>query len=598
MDKDIDIKKRVSLFYGMVITAFLLVIIRLWQLQIVKGSEYLLRSKKNKTRVQKILAPRGLVFDCKGRPLIKNNPSFDILLIPQYLKDPKNTTIILANHLLNDTTPLKFDLKKLMSTNYYLPLKIKENISRNELGLISQDKIFLPGIILDVNPKRVYPQGSTASHLLGYVGEITQKELQTLKGRCKNFSFGDLLGKDGVEFALDDDLRGIDGYLELEVDASGRRIRSLNKKEPIPGKRVYLTIDLYLQKLAEECLGNHRGAVVTVDPRNGKVLAMVSHPCFDPNLFSCGMSKKDWEKLIKNPHHPLINRAIQSQIPPGSIYKVIPAIAGLEEGVIDTSTTFYCPGYFKIGNRVFRCWKKGGHGRVNLKQALIFSCDVFFYRLGLILGVEKMFKYARLFGLGEKTGIKLPGEKKGLIPSYNWKKNNCGSDWTSGEIASLAIGQGYNLVTPLQIAMLYAAIANGGILFRPQYIYCINSCDHKECYQKFIPQIIRTIPIKKETLSLISDSLLGVINTPEGTGWYVRNPKISIAGKTGTAQVVEKGKELKRGLSDHAWFVAFVPKESPEIVIVAFLEHGGHGGVAAARVVKNFLNAWEKIKNN
>jgi len=290
---------------------------------------------------------------------------------------------------------------------------------------------------------------------------------------------------------------------------------------------------------------------------------------------------------LADPSFPMINRAIHGQLPPGSVYKVVSAVAALEEGVIDPDTTFYCPGFLRVGNRSFRCWKKGGHGRVNLKRAIVGSCDVFFYQVGLKLGVDRLAKYARLLGLGEKTGVLLDGEKPGLIPTLEWKKKRYGRAWTGGEVASLAIGQGFNLVTPLQIANLYAAIGNGGTLYQPQFVLAVSGGE-----ASFVPRPIRTGMVSPKTLALVRDALWGVVNAPEGTGWRGRVAGLEVAGKTGTAQVVEAGKGMGREFSDHAWFVAFAPKEDPKVAVVAVIEHGGHGGSAAAPVVQRFLSGW------
>ena len=574
--------------------SFLILTLRLWQLQVIRGSDYLARSIKNRTRVQRIQAPRGFILDAKGRFLAKNTPSLNVCLIPQYFGGDLAAQGRLAKILALNPSLLMKRIGGLKSLRLFEPIKIKEGIGRDEFGLIVQDKAELPGVTIDAIPKRVYPETTLAAHLLGYVGEADKDDLRRGQSAAGNYQPGDCLGKSGVEQAMDGFLRGVDGYTESEVDASGQRTRVLTEKGAVPGGSVWLTVDLDLQRLGEECLGDHRGALVALDPRDGRVLAMVSHPSFDPALFSRGITKRDWRGLLADPSCPLINRAIQGQLPPGSVYKVISVIAGLEEGAVDADSTFYCPGYFQLGKRVFGCWKKGGHGRVNLKQAIVSSCDVYFYQLGLKLGVEKMEKYARLFGLGTKTGIELQGEKAGLIPSYRWKKERFGSGWSAGEVACLAIGQGYNLVTPLQVANLYAAIANGGTLYRPQYILGWSGDDGRFCSQ-FSPRPTRKISLAPDTLKFVREALWGVVNSPEGTGRRGRVPGMDVAGKTGTAQVVERGRGGSRRFSDHAWFVAFAPKDEPEIVVAVVIEHGGHGGAAAAPVVQKFLVGWGHV---
>jgi penicillin-binding protein 2 len=589
-----DFSKRLIWTQWIVAISFLILILRLWQLQIIRGSEYLTHSIKNRTRLQKIQAPRGFIYDAKGRVLAKNNPSFNVCLVPQY-KNQFSTQERLIKMLSLNSPFIQEKTGGAESLRRSSPIKIKEDISREELGLVAQDELNLPGVMIDIVPKRVYAEGNLAAHLLGYVGEASKEDLAQGSLSSRNYKLGDYLGKSGVELSLDEVLRGDDGYVESEVDALGQRTRVLTEKTGVPGKGVFLTIDLDLQRLGEECLGKQSGALVALDPRDGRILAMVSHPSFDPNLFSQRIAKRSLQNLLSDPSCPLINRVIHSQLPPGSIYKVVCAIAGLEEGVINPNTTFYCPGYLRLGNRVFGCWNKRGHGRVNLKKAIISSCDVYFYQLGVKLGVDRLRKYARLLGLGEKTGIGLRGEKAGLVPSYRWKKERFGRGWSAGEVACLAIGQGYNLVTPLQIASLYSAMANGGVLYLPQYVLGVSGEGGKVRLQ-FSPRVIRRASLSLSTLEVVRDALWGVVNSPAGTGWRGRVPGIEVAGKTGTAQVVEKGRRVDRRLSDHAWFVAFAPTKNPKVTVAAVIEHGGHGGAAAAPVVQKFLAGWKKAQ--
>ena len=594
MFEEKDANSRLIWVQWVVAISFLILALRLWQLQVIRGSDYLARSIKNRTRVQRIQAPRGFILDAKGRFLAKNTPSLNVCLIPQYFKADLAAQGRLAKILALNPSLLMKKIGGLKSLRLFEPIKIKEGIGRDEFGLIVQDKTELPGVTTDAIPKRVYPETTLAAHLLGYVGEVDKDDLRRGQPVARNYQPGDCLGKSGVEQAIDDFLRGVDGYTESEVDASGQRTRVLTERGAVPGGSVFLTIDLDLQRLGEECLGDHRGALVALDPRDGKILAMVSRPSFDPGLFSQRITKREWQRLLTDPSCPLMNRSIHSQLPPGSIYKVIGAIGGLEEGVIDLDTTFYCPGYLKLGNRFFSCWKPGGHGRVNLRQALVSSCDVYFYQVGLRLGVDGLKKYAQLFGLGAKTGINLQGEKTGLIPSYRWKKERSGKSWSTGEVACLAIGQGYNLITPLQVANLYAAIANGGTLYLPQYLLKGVRGDGTVSME-FSPRPIRRVSVSPDTLAIVREALGGAVNAPEGTGGRGRVAGMEVAGKTGTAQVVGRGKGSGKRFSDHAWFVAFAPKDEPEIVVAVVIEHGGHGGAAAAPVVQKFLVGWGHV---
>ena len=591
MFEEKDVGSRLIWVQWVVAISFLILTLRLWQLQVIRGSDYLARSIKNRTRVQRIQAPRGFILDAKGRFLAKNIPSFNVCLIPQYFRGDLAGQGRLAKILALNPPLLMKKIGALKSLSLFAPIKIKEGIGRDELGFIAQDKTELPGVTIDTIPKRVYPETALAAHLLGYVGEADKDDLRQGQPVARNYQLGDCLGKSGVERAMDGFLRGVDGYTESEVDASGQRTRVLTEREAMPGGSVFLSVDLDLQRLGEECLSDHRGALVALDPRDGKVLAMVSRPSFDPGFFSQRITKRGWRGLLTDPSSPLMNRAIHGQFPPGSIYKVISAIGGLEEGVIDPDTTFYCPGYLKLGNRYFSCWKQGGHGRVNLRQAIVSSCDVYFYQVGLRLGVDGLKKYAQLFGLGAKTGINLQGEKAGLIPSYRWKKERVGGGWSAGEVACLAIGQGYNLITPLQAANLYAAIGNGGTLYLPKYILKGVKGDGT-VDMEFSPQPTRRVSVSPDTLAIVRDALGGAVNAPEGTGGRGRVVGIEVAGKTGTAQVVGRGKGSGKRFSDHAWFVAFAPKDEPEIVVAVVIEHGGHGGAAAAPVAQKFLTGW------
>jgi penicillin-binding protein 2 len=380
------------------------------------------------------------------------------------------------------------------------------------------------------------------------------------------------------------------------VNALGQVMRAIEQVDAVPGKNLFLTIDHRLQRLAETLLNDAAGAVVALDPRNGHVLVLVSSPPFDPNAFVSGISHKNWEALVSNPQHPMENKAIQGEYPPASTYKIITAIAGLEEGVIDENTTFFCPGYYYFGNRAYRCWKKGGHGHMNVEKALTESCDVFFYQVGLRLGVDRIAKWAQRFGLGSPTGIDIDQEASGLIPTAAWKKQKTGVPWQGGENLSIAIGQGFDLVTPLQQAVMIAAVANGGIRYKPILIEAIQSADGKETAD-FKEKVMGQIQIRSRTLEIIRKALWNVVNTERGTAWRSRVEGLDICGKTGTAQVIERKekmteKEPKKRLEnqkDHAWFIAYAPAQDPRIAVAVIVEHGEHGSSAAAPIAKELI---------
>jgi penicillin-binding protein 2 len=414
---------------------------------------------------------------------------------------------------------------------------------------------------------------------------------------------GDLIGKYGVEQKWEPFLKGIDGGRQVEVDALGREIKVMRRVESHPGNNAFLTIDLDLQMTCENLLRGKEGVIVAMNPQNGKILAMASHPPFDPSLFAGGINRDDWENLIQNPFHPLQNRAIQGQYAPGSTFKIITAAAGLQEGVISPQETLFCGGSYRFGNRTYRCWKKGGHGHVKLHRALVESCDVFFYQVGQRLGIDTLARYARGFGLGKQTGISLNDEKPGLIPTSAWKKKAYGEAWYGGETLSCAIGQGFILVTPLQLVNVISAIANRGILYRPQIVERIERTNGKVA-KSYSPVSTGKIPFSWENLMIIGEGLYGVVNELRGTGRVARIRGVTIAGKTGTAQVIRlredmtEEEETPYEYRDHAWFVAYAPVEDPLISVVVLVEHGGHGASAAAplakKVMEKYLNILKK----
>jgi len=401
-----------------------------------------------------------------------------------------------------------------------------------------------------------------------------------------------------VEKAYENYLHGTRGGRQVEVNANGRVVRILKTVAAKPGRNVYLTIDNVLQKKAESLLRDVAGAAVAMDPGSGRILALVSSPSFDQNFFVSGMSHEQWESLISNPFRPMENKAIQGEYPPGSTYKIITALAGLEEGVIDENTEFFCPGYYRFGNRVYRCWKKGGHGKVKIIKALTESCDVFFYQVGDQLGVDRLAWYAKAGGLGSRSGVNLDKEAGGLIPTAAWKEKRIGIPWQKGETLSVAIGQGFNLATPIQMVGLTSAIANGGTRYKPMILESIKTADGSILHQNK-PRVIGKMPVSKTTLELVRQGLWAVVNSDQGTARGSRLADIEISGKTGTSQVISRKKddtrseeELPAHLRPHAWFVAYAPSGSPEIVVSVLVEHGEHGSGAAAPIARELIKTY------
>jgi penicillin-binding protein 2 len=465
---------------------------------------------------------------------------------------------------------------------------------------VETHQIDLPGVSLRARPRRSYADGPVGAHILGYLGEIGPKQLQILKDQ--GYATGDEFGQYGLEKTWEYVLRGQSGGQQVEVDALGRRVRVLHEVTDVPGYTVHLTLDRQLQETAFEALKGKEGTIVALDVNTGAILAMVSTPAFDPNVFARGIKSDEWQALMKDRLRPLSNRAIQGQYPPGSTFKVIMAIAGLEEGVLQPESRISDPGYYFFGNRQFRDWKKGGHGSVDLHRAIVESCDVYFYQAGQRIGVDRIAKWARAFGLGEKSGATLDDEKAGIVPDSEWKRKRFRQPWYPGETLSVAIGQGYLTVTPLQLANMMAALANGGTLYRPRVVDKIESVDGT-VVREYGPEKIRTISLKPATLERLHKALADVVKGPGGTGAAARSSVVEIAGKTGTAQVVEmkggayvKSEQLAYFNRDHAWFVAYAPAQNPKIALVTLVEHGGHGGDAAAPLAKKVIEKYMELQ--
>jgi penicillin-binding protein 2 len=581
-----------------IIVVFSLVFARLWYLQIIKGEYFKDLSKNNRIRIQELPAPRGVLYDREGTPLVDSFPSFDVALFRQDVPDVQALIPVLSHALAMDSEKLQAKLNAAKGSPPSQPLTVKADITRQDLAMVETRRLDLPGVMVDVVIRRNYPYGNLASHLIGYLGEINQEELD--REEFISHKIGYLIGKYGIEQKFELDLMGENGGRQLEVNALGRKIRVLENLEPNPGNNLFLTLDLELQKAADDAMAGKRGTVVAMDPQSGDILALVSKPDYDPNLFARGISPENWKSLVENPAHPLQNRAIQGQYPPGSVFKIITAIAGLEEKLITPQTTFHCSGVLPFGEREYQCWKKEGHGSISLQRAIVESCDVYFYQLGLRLGVDRIAKYALAMGLGRITGFPLGQEKPGLVPTSAWKMKRFGTPWQAGENLSTAIGQGYNLVTPLQIAATLSAVANGGRFYQPRIVQFIKT-PQGEVIKEFPPLLSKQLHISPETLEFIREALWGVVNSPSGTGARARIEGFDVAGKTGTAQLIQRREGRTEPssleLEDHAWFACFAPARHPQITVVALIEHGGHGGAAAAPIARKVLeNYYRRMK--
>lgn len=577
-----------------VLAAFAIMAVRLTYLQVFQGKELRRLSEINSIRLQDIDAPRGLIFDSQGHTLVDNRPAFNLYIILKDAKPLDRTLESLAVLLGESTDDIKARIRGSKRRGAYTPILLKEDVGRDMLAAIEVHKYELPGVLVRVAPRRHYIYGEHAAHLLGYMGEISSDELQSTPYEdCKG---GDFIGKFGIEKAHEGALRGKRGGRQVEVNATGQVVRVLETVDAVPGQNITLTIDQKLQTRAEELLTGQAGAAVAIDPNSGRILAMASSPAFDPNLFVIGMTRDQWNDLIGNPNRPLENKAIQAEYPPASTYKIVTTIAGLEEGVIDSRSTTFCPGFYKYGNRIYRCWKRAGHGEVDVVRALAESCDVFYYQVGEALGVDALAKYAKAMGLGSATGINLDRESKGLIPTSEWKLKRFGVPWQGGETLSVAIGQGFNLVTPLQMAVLAATVGNGGVHYKPYLIQSIRTADGKTVVET-APREVGRLSLKPETKSLVDKGLWDVVNDAKGTAHASHLKDVQFSGKTGTAQVVGRPKEGEgtdeEGLpKDHAWFVAFAPSAQPTIAVSVIIEHGEHGSSAAAPVARELVRTY------
>jgi penicillin-binding protein 2 len=576
---------------------FLIFFVRLLYLQVIKGHELRFLSENNRIRLIKAPAPRGMILDRNGRILVDSRPAFDVVVMSEDVKDVEGLAQNLS-HFLHLSPEEIADKIEHRDSPPFQPVLIKRDISWEELSSLKTHRLDLPAVEIQIEPIRTYPYRNVAAHVLGYVGEINKEELK----ERKEYQMGDWMGKYGVELTWEKHLRGIDGGRQVEVDAAGKEVRLLKEVPPVQGRNLYLTIDMDLQRYGEELLGKRSGAIIAMDPLTGQILAFCSSPSFQPALFAEGISTQEWEKLASDPLHPLQNRGIQGLYPPGSVFKIVTGAAGLEEGIITPDTQFHCTGTYFLGSRAYQCWREGGHGWIKYYRAVVESCDIYFYNVGARLGIERLSRYAEDFGLGRLTGIDLPGEKAGLVPTEAWKQERGGGRWYAGETISMAIGQSYLLVTPLQLLNLMSAIANGGALLKPQIAQRVEDLD-KKVVEEYPTEEIGRLPISPNTLEELRVALVGVTKEDSGTGRGARIEGLEVAGKTGTAQVVRlketgerpRAESMPYELRDHAWFVAYVAAHTP-LAVVVLVEHGGHGGAAALPLAREMIKRYLSLR--
>ena len=596
------IKKKIRVFAILVIFVFICLSMRIWYLQILKWQYLTGLSENNRVRMVSLPAYRGTIKDRNGETLVSIRPSFNLYITPEDAGDSGSSLDLLAKKIKFKRGKLK---KSIGREKSFKDILIKADISREEVAFIEENNMRLPGIKIKAEPLRNYVYKDLMSHTLGYLGKISKSKLKNTNHPF--YSQGDFVGKNGLENIFESTLRGKKGHKEVEVDVSGRELKTIRRLPSESGNNLILTLDVKVQAELEKAMTSTpekivNGSAVVIKVQTGEILAIASKPTFDPNEFAEGITSESWRKLINDEMHPLQNRSIHSQYPPGSTYKIAVAYAALEEGVIDPETTIYCPGHFKLGRGRYRCWKKSGHGAMNLHDALVQSCDVYFYTLGHRMGIDTLARYAKKFGFGTPAGIGLSREKSGLVPSTQWKLKNRKKAWLLGETISASIGQGYNLVTPLQQANMMAAVANGGMLLKPYIVKRIEE-PGGTTIKEFFPEIRGQIVGSSENLEVIRKALRDVVNGVRGTGKRSRLKNIIVSGKTGTVQVVrmksneelEKENEVPYKYRDHAWFVAFAPYEKPEIAVAVLVEHGGHGGTTAAPIAKKIFKKYFKL---
>jgi penicillin-binding protein 2 len=573
-----------------------LLLLGFWKLQVVDSDKYGQMAERNRVRSIPIIAPRGRMLDRDGRVLVDNYPSFSILLLRD---DPalidKNLPII-ADGLGIPLDDLKDQLESTKNLPKFQPIVIKPEATNADVAYIESHRSDIPLLEMLMVQRRRYMPGGFMSHASGYVGEVSEQQIEASNGRLRP---GDLAGKTGLERQYNDILTGTDGMRRVVVNSVGKEVKDLGRltqQEPIPGKQIQLTIDYDLQQVAEQSLGVRPGAVVALDPRTGEILAMVSRPTPDPNDFAVRIPAEEWKALNDDPLHPLLNRAIQAQLAPGSVFKIVTATAMLEDHVPEEGFTTFCPGYGTFFGRQYHCYifyaKSGpkSHGVLGLHDAILKSCDVFFYNVGMRLGIDRLSYYASKLGIGHKTGIDLPSEEPGLMPSQEWVERTFHRKWYAGEVISVATGQGAVTTTPLQLARLIGGIASGGMFKQPHMLKDAQNVGEER------------FPISESTIEKVTDAMYGVVNEAGGTGTHLKLAGIELSGKSGTAQVIgyDKMNLVHKGsqYADNAWFVGYAPKRNPEICVAVLVQESGqHGGEAAGPVVRDIVKAYYDKKS-
>ncbi|MDP7040864.1 MAG: penicillin-binding protein 2 [Myxococcota bacterium] len=661
-----EYKKRILVLVWAVGLGFSVLFFRLYNLQIVRGSELSERGQSNFIKRQPLPHDRGIIYDRYGRILVDNHLSLTLQLTPAFVgnRAEQQDTLNQLRELLHLSDErfesLEEALKLAKGLARFRPIMIKRDLNANELDRVEslRSLMLIHGVDIVKNRRRTYPHGALATHLLGYVNEVSQRDLDVArqKGNPYGYKMGNLIGRSGIEEHYEESLRGVDGYKEIVVDAKGRRVgeRELARIEPtrrrvkpLPGKNLFLTIDLDLQREVEKVFFGQAGAVVVIEPDSGSIVALASFPDFDPNQISGALGVKEKQSIDKDPLKPWVNRYVQGQYAPGSTFKVVTALAALQEGLTTPSETVHCPGHFNLGNHTWRCHKESGHGLVNLKDALKYSCDTYFYTLGLRIGIDRLAQMGRSLGLGGLSQVSLRGEKKGIMPdkAFHDRVERKTGGYQKGMVVNTSIGQGAVLTTPLQIALTYAALVNGGQILKPRLVDKIQSADFRVSRRELLSQVVsddahrlssdknirvvnfrgakiiervegegpkileridadvlRESKVSQEHLNMVQKGLEAVVMEEGGTAYYRRSRKTTMSGKTGTAQVVRLGanrldsRDVEYFSRDHAWFAAYAPAQNPDIVIVVLNEHAGHGSSQAAPIAVAVIDKYFELK--
>jgi len=575
---------RLALFSYISVFFIALLLVGFWKLQVVQTGHFADLAERNRVRSIPIIAPRGAMLDREGRVLVDSYPSFSILLLRDDPKSVQRSLPSISDGLGIAMEDLEGQLEAARDEPKFMPIVIKPAASLADIAFVESHRSDLPVLDLMMVQRRRYPHGDMLANTIGYVGEVSAQDLEKNPDKYRP---GDIVGKTGLEKEYNDQIVGVDGMRRVVVNSVGKVVRTLDNVEAIPGKPIQLTIDYDLQSIADADMADKTGAVVAMDARTGEVLAMVSKPTFNPDDFAVRISPQEWQKLNSDPHTPLLNRAIQAQLAPGSVFKIVMATAMLESKIIPENYTVYCPGYAEFYGRTFHCWRPQGHGEVDLHRAIVDSCDVFFYNVGKLLGIDVINQYATGLGLGRRTGIDLPGEEPGLMPSEDWVERVFHHKWYAGETISVAIGQGAITVTPIQLARMAAAVASGGTLVQPHLLK--NDPTSK----------VTRFPLSDNTVDLVTEGLYGVVNEGGGTAYHLRLQNIDFCGKSGTAQLMSYNAADRMGTKNmDAWFVGFAPRKNPEIVVAAIVQNTvEHGGEAAGPVVRDIVKAYFDKKN-